>query len=144
MFKPVPVAEKRTVAGLLETIGLVHKADVSAGLLSHGEKQWLEIGMLVAQSPDLLLVDEPVAGLTDEETALTGDLLVSLAANLRKLGNWASVCLIAQLVLGLATFRLHLQVEPLTVAHQAVGAALLGTLVAFSVFAWRDRVLSVN
>ncbi|MGB3138751.1 MAG: urea ABC transporter ATP-binding protein UrtD, partial [Nodosilinea sp.] len=48
-------------------------------LLSHGEKQWLEIGMLVAQSPDLLLVDEPVAGLTDEETEQTGKLLMSLA-----------------------------------------------------------------
>ena len=79
MFKPASAAEKRTVAGLLETIGLVAKADVSAGLLSHGEKQWLEIGMLVAQSPDLLLVDEPVAGLTDEETMLTGELLISLA-----------------------------------------------------------------
>ncbi|MEZ2232528.1 heme A synthase [Microcoleus sp.] len=66
----------------------------------------------------------------------------ALSASLRKLGNLASVCLIAQLVLGLATFRLHLQVEPLTVAHQAVGAALLGTLVAFSVLSWRDRVLS--
>ena len=79
MFKPASAAEKRTVAGLLETIGLVAKADVAAGLLSHGEKQWLEIGMLVAQSPDLLLVDEPVAGLTDEETMLTGELLISLA-----------------------------------------------------------------
>ncbi|UNU24307.1 COX15/CtaA family protein [Microcoleus vaginatus] len=66
----------------------------------------------------------------------------ALSPKLRKLANWASVCLIAQLVLGLATFRLHLQVEPLTVAHQAVGAALLGTLIAFSVLAWRDRVLS--
>jgi len=66
----------------------------------------------------------------------------ALSGKLRKLGNLASVCLIAQLVLGLATFRLHLQVEPLTVAHQAVGAALLATLVAFSVLAWRDRVLS--
>ncbi|MEZ2251656.1 heme A synthase [Microcoleus sp.] len=66
----------------------------------------------------------------------------ALSMKLRKLGNLASVCLIAQLVLGLATFRLHLQVEPLTVAHQAVGAALLGTLVAFSVLSWRDRVLS--
>lgn len=79
LFKPASTAEKRTVVGLLETIGLVAKADVSAGLLSHGEKQWLEIGMLVAQSPDLLLVDEPVAGLTDEETVLTGELLISLA-----------------------------------------------------------------
>ncbi|MEG3833063.1 MULTISPECIES: urea ABC transporter ATP-binding protein UrtD [unclassified Microcoleus] len=79
LFQPASAAEKRTVSGLLETIGLVAKADISAGLLSHGEKQWLEIGMLVAQSPDLLLVDEPVAGLTDEETMLTGELLISLA-----------------------------------------------------------------
>jgi urea transport system ATP-binding protein len=79
LFKKTPPAEKRTVSGLLETIGLDHKADIPADLLSHGEKQWLEIGMLVAQSPDLLLVDEPVAGLTDEETEQTGDLLMSLA-----------------------------------------------------------------
>lgn len=79
LFKPTPSGEKLTVKGLLETIGLVPKSDIKAGLLSHGEKQWLEIGMLVAQSPDLLLVDEPVAGLTDEETMLTGDLLLSLA-----------------------------------------------------------------
>lgn len=74
-----PTAEQRTVAGLLETIGLDLKADIKAALLSHGEKQRLEIGMLVAQSPDLLLVDEPVAGLTDEETEKVGDLLLALA-----------------------------------------------------------------
>ena len=79
LFKKTPTAEKRTVGGLLETIGLTAKADIPAALLSHGEKQWLEIGMLVAQSPDLLLVDEPVAGLTDEETEQTGNLLLSLA-----------------------------------------------------------------
>ncbi|MGJ3253014.1 MAG: urea ABC transporter ATP-binding protein UrtD [Elainellaceae cyanobacterium] len=79
LLRKPPSAERRTVTGLLETIGLTAKADIAAGLLSHGEKQWLEIGMLVAQSPDLLLVDEPVAGMTDEETAQTGDLLVSLA-----------------------------------------------------------------
>lgn len=72
-------AEKRKIAGLLETIGLTHKADIAAELLSHGEKQRLEIGMLVAQSPDLLLVDEPVAGLTDEETEKVGELLLALA-----------------------------------------------------------------
>ena len=71
--------EKRNVAGLIETIGLDAKADLLADLLSHGEKQRLEIGMLVAQSPDLLLVDEPAAGLTDEETANVGALLLSLA-----------------------------------------------------------------
>ncbi|MBE9010952.1 urea ABC transporter ATP-binding protein UrtD [Pseudanabaenaceae cyanobacterium LEGE 13415] len=74
-----PIAEQRTVSGLLETIGLERKADIKAALLSHGEKQRLEIGMLVAQSPDLLLVDEPVAGLTDEETEKVGDLLLALA-----------------------------------------------------------------
>ncbi len=79
LFKPVPAAERRTVSGLLETIGLTAKADLPADLLSHGEKQRLEIGMLVAQSPDLLLVDEPVAGLTDEETEAVGNLLLALA-----------------------------------------------------------------
>ena len=79
LFKKTPSTERRTVGGLLQTIGLEAKADMPAELLSHGEKQWLEIGMLVAQSPDLLLVDEPVAGLTDEETEQTGDLLMALA-----------------------------------------------------------------
>ncbi|HHP7230783.1 MAG TPA: urea ABC transporter ATP-binding protein UrtD [Xenococcaceae cyanobacterium] len=73
--------EIRTVAGLLETVGLEAKANLPAALLSHGEKQRLEIGMLVAQSPDLLLVDEPAAGLTDEETENVGALLLSLAAS---------------------------------------------------------------
>ncbi|PSO88581.1 MAG: urea ABC transporter ATP-binding protein UrtD [Cyanobacteria bacterium QS_3_48_167] len=72
-------SERRTVAGLLETIDLVAKAELSAELLSHGEKQRLEIGMLVAQSPELLLVDEPVAGLTDQETASVAELLLALA-----------------------------------------------------------------
>jgi urea transport system ATP-binding protein len=69
----------RNVVLLLQTIGLSNKADFPAELLSHGEKQRLEIGMLVAQSPELLLVDEPVAGLTDEETAEVGNLLIELA-----------------------------------------------------------------
>lgn len=72
-------SDRRHVIGLLETIGLLAKADLQAALLSHGEKQRLEIGMLVAQSPDLLLVDEPVAGLTDEETENVGALLLALA-----------------------------------------------------------------
>uniref|UniRef100_UPI00262C4EBD COX15/CtaA family protein n=1 Tax=Mastigocoleus sp. MO_188.B34 TaxID=3036635 RepID=UPI00262C4EBD len=63
----------------------------------------------------------------------------ALHAVLRKLANLAGSLLILQLVLGFATFRLHLQVEPLTVSHQAIGAALLGTLVAFTTFAIRDQ-----
>ena len=61
---------------------------------------------------------------------------------LRRLANLAGGLLIVQLLLGVATFRLHLQVEPLTVSHQAIGAALLGTLVAFTVLALRDWVTS--
>ena len=79
LFGRSNTAEKNSIKGLLETIGLTPKADIRAGLLSHGEKQRLEIGMLVAQSPDLLLVDEPVAGLTDEETYNIGELLLTLA-----------------------------------------------------------------
>jgi heme a synthase len=62
-----------------------------------------------------------------------------LSSPLRQLGKWAGLCLVAQILLGVATFYLRLQVEPLTVTHQAIGATLLGILVAFSVFAWRDR-----
>src|SRR5437667_9999888 len=65
----------------LETVGLTAKAASLAGALSHGEKQWLEIGMVIAQDPELLLVDEPVAGMTDEETTRTGELLQSIAAD---------------------------------------------------------------
>lgn len=79
LFGKASSAENRSVAGLLETVGLTAKANLAAALLSHGEKQRLEIGMLVAQSPDLLLVDEPVAGLTDEETENVGALLLALA-----------------------------------------------------------------
>ena len=66
---------------ILETIGLVSQRDVHAGSLSHGQKQWLEIGMLLMQEPKLLLVDEPVAGMTHHETERTAELLVSLAGD---------------------------------------------------------------
>ncbi len=66
---------------LMSIVNLQSKANIRAGALSHGQKQWLEIAMLVGQDPDLLLVDEPVAGLTDEETDLTADLLKSLAGD---------------------------------------------------------------
>lgn len=72
---------QRQVADLLGVVRLEAKADILAELLSHGEKQRLEIGMLVAQSPELLLVDEPVAGLTDEETEEVGQLLLNLSVD---------------------------------------------------------------
>lgn len=64
--------------------------------------------------------------------------------DLRRLASVAGALLLLQLGLGLATFRLHLQVEPLTVGHQAVGAALLGSLVCLTVLAWRDRRLALQ
>lgn len=70
---------QESLDSLLETIGLQEKAGIPAGLLSHGEKQWLEIGMVIAQDPDLLLIDEPVAGMTDRETEATAQLLQVLA-----------------------------------------------------------------
>jgi urea transport system ATP-binding protein len=72
-------AQRERVQQLLGVVGLEAHASQAAGSLSHGQKQWLEIAMLLAQDPDLLLVDEPVAGLSDEETERTGALLRSLA-----------------------------------------------------------------
>ncbi len=71
--------QRDKIADTLKLIHLDRQADRQAGLLSHGQKQWLEIGMLLAQDPKLLLLDEPVAGMTDDETARTGELFKSLA-----------------------------------------------------------------
>ena len=71
--------KKQEIDKLLNVINLTNSSKIKAGSLSHGQKQWLEIAMLLGQKPSLMLVDEPVAGLTDEETELTADLLKSLA-----------------------------------------------------------------
>jgi urea transport system ATP-binding protein len=79
LFSRITPVQKERIYEILKTIGLEQKAAWKAGALAHGQKQWLEIGMLLAQNPKLLLVDEPAAGMTDEETAKTGELLISLA-----------------------------------------------------------------
>ncbi|KNY20227.1 ATP-binding cassette domain-containing protein [Methylobacterium sp. ARG-1] len=66
------------IASVLAEIGLASRAAVPAGTLAHGEKQWLEIGMVLAAEPRLLLLDEPVAGLSDAETAHTAALIRAL------------------------------------------------------------------
>ncbi|HUG73799.1 MAG TPA: ATP-binding cassette domain-containing protein, partial [Steroidobacteraceae bacterium] len=71
--------QRDRISGVLGLIGLASQADTMAGVLSHGQKQWLEIGMLLMQNPRLLLVDEPVAGMTPQEVERTAELLVSLA-----------------------------------------------------------------
>lgn len=69
------------VERVLERIGLQHKRKSPAGQLSHGHKQWLEIGMVVASDADLLLLDEPAAGMSPDESAQTAELIRSLASN---------------------------------------------------------------
>jgi urea transport system ATP-binding protein len=64
-----------------EDIGLLEKLDSEAGLLSHGQKQWLEIGMLLMQDPELLLLDEPIAGMSARERELTAELLERICKN---------------------------------------------------------------
>jgi urea transport system ATP-binding protein len=79
LFSRVTLTKKERIQEVMEIVGLASRQHDQAGSLSHGQKQWLEIGMLLAQEPKLLLVDEPAAGMTDEETAKTGELLLSLA-----------------------------------------------------------------
>jgi urea transport system ATP-binding protein len=69
------------VAEALATVGLADRAESPAEVLSHGQKQWLEIGMLLVQDPRLLLLDEPVAGMSKEERTRTGELLHQIARN---------------------------------------------------------------
>jgi urea transport system ATP-binding protein len=71
--------QRARIEETIETVGLAGRGAERAGGLSHGEKQWLEIGMVIVQQAELLLVDEPVAGMTDEETAHTAELLQAVA-----------------------------------------------------------------
>jgi len=73
-------AERQHIETSSTSSGLTAERAALAGTLAHGQKQWLEIGMLLMQEPELLLVDEPVAGMTPQETARTAELLLSLAA----------------------------------------------------------------
>ena len=79
IFKHTSKDQRDRIYEVLKIIGLESRAEGKAGNLAHGQKQWLEIGMLLAQNAKLLLVDEPAAGMTDEETHKTGELLLSLA-----------------------------------------------------------------
>jgi urea transport system ATP-binding protein len=79
LFAKLSSHEKDSIRETLRLIRLESEADRIAGLLSHGQKQWLEIGMLLMQEPRLLLLDEPVAGMSDDETERTAELFLSLA-----------------------------------------------------------------
>ena len=79
LFARLSSEEMDRIAAMLDQVRLTASADRPAGHLSHGQKQWLEIAMLLMQEPKLLLLDEPVAGMSDEETERTAELFTSLA-----------------------------------------------------------------
>ncbi len=79
LFALVSPPARARIDEVMEMVGLSERARDPAGALSHGQRQWLEIGMLLMQDPELLLVDEPVAGMTDDETAQTAALLRQIA-----------------------------------------------------------------
>ena len=79
LFASLSKSQREKIDEILQTVGLSSRRNERAGRLSHGEKQWLEIGMLLAQDPSILLVDEPIAGMTHQETERTAELLRSLA-----------------------------------------------------------------
>lgn len=79
LFFRLSRADRAAIEMTAERAGLADALDDRAGTLSHGQKQWLEISMVILQDPQLFLVDEPAAGMTDEETERTGDLLKELA-----------------------------------------------------------------
>ncbi|HLO93239.1 MAG TPA: urea ABC transporter ATP-binding protein UrtD, partial [Burkholderiaceae bacterium] len=78
LWRPLTGTQRDRIDELLQLVRLRDCPERLAGLLSHGQKQWLEIGMLLAQDPQLLLLDEPVAGMTDQETERTAELFLSL------------------------------------------------------------------
>jgi len=79
LFGKLKSEDEDRIASVAQTVGLAPELGNMAGALSHGQKQWLEIGMLLVMEPELLLIDEPAAGMTDEETRKTGVLLLELA-----------------------------------------------------------------
>jgi urea transport system ATP-binding protein len=81
LFGSLSKAQRARIDEVLGIVGLSNHRDRVAGLLAHGQKQWLEIGMLLCQDPKVLLIDEPVAGMTQPEMERTAELLVSLAGH---------------------------------------------------------------
>ncbi len=79
LFFKLNATQRLRIDEVLNTVSLAGRQTTQAGSLSHGQKQWLEIGMLLMQDPELLLVDEPVAGMTDAETSQTAELLRDIA-----------------------------------------------------------------
>jgi cytochrome c oxidase assembly protein subunit 15 len=129
----------------LTAVILVDLQSLLGGLVA---SQWA-LHQCFGASQLCLVMNTHIAGVVPATLATLVVVFISwrtpaLHPTLRQLANIAAGLVVLQILLGVATFRLHLQVEPLTVAHQAMGAALLGTLVAFTVLAWRDRAMGIQ
>ena len=81
LFYKLSIADEKEINIIANEVNLTESLNILAGQLSHGQKQWLEIGMLLAQKPDLLLIDEPAAGMTAPERKKTVELLKRLSQN---------------------------------------------------------------
>ncbi len=129
----------------LTAVVLVYLQSILGGLVS---SQWA-LHQCLGTSQLCAVMNSHLAGVVPATIATLALIVLSwrtpaLHPSLRRWGNLAGFCLLLQITLGVATFRLHLQVEPLTVAHQAVGASLLGTLIIFTVLAFRDAPVLRN
>jgi len=129
----------------LTAVILVDLQSLLGGLVA---SQWA-LHQCFGASQLCLVMNSHIAGVVPATLATLVVVFISwrtpaLHPTLRQLANIAAGLVVLQILLGVATFRLHLQVEPLTVAHQAMGAALLGTLVVFTVLAWRDREMGIQ
>jgi urea transport system ATP-binding protein len=82
LFCRIERKDLEQVPAILETVNLMQKKDLPASSLSHGERQWLEIGMILTTKPDMLLLDEPTAGMTPAETMETAHLIRNISSNL--------------------------------------------------------------
>ena len=103
LFHKHTAADQDRVVEILDFIGLLEKAEFPADALSHGERQWLEMGMLIAADPKLLLLDEPTTGMTEADKQKTADLIQRIAERhtvllvehdmhvVRRLGNFVTV-----------------------------------------------------
>ena len=81
LFYKISPDDEKEITNIANEVNLIERLEILAGQLSHGQKQWLEIGMLLAQKPNLLLIDEPAAGMTSPERKKTVDLLKNLSRN---------------------------------------------------------------
>ncbi len=140
-YKGTGAAGNLPLVGLSAAI-LIYLQSILGGLVG---SQWA-LHQCFDESQLCTVINRHIVGVVPATLATSAVIFIAwrtpaIHPTLRKLANIAGGLLVLQIFLGVATFRLHLQVEPLTVSHQAIGAALLGTLVSFTVLAWRDRAV---